>query len=56
MSRGRTSMKNFVTKGAAVAAVAATLSGACMAPASAMEYGERAADNAESRAVASRVK
>lgn len=46
-------MKNFVTKGAAVAAVAATLSGACMAPASAMEYGERAADNAESRAVAS---
>lgn len=46
-------MKNFVTKGAAVAAVAATLSGACMVPASAMEYGERAADNAESRAVAS---
>ena len=46
-------MKKFLTKGAAVAAVAATLSGACMAPASAMEYGERAADNAESRAVAS---
>lgn len=48
----RTSMKKLASRAAAVAAVAA-LSGACVAPASAMEYGEHAPDNAESRTVAS---
>ncbi|OFM61134.1 protease [Corynebacterium sp. HMSC058E07] len=45
-------MKKLASRAAAVAAVAA-LSGACVAPASAMEYGEHAPDNAESRTVAS---
>lgn len=45
-------MKELASRAAAVAAVAA-LSGACVAPASAMEYGEHAPDNAESRTVAS---
>lgn len=48
----RTNMKKLASRAAAVAAVAA-LSGACVAPASAMEYGEHAPDNAESRTVAS---
>ena len=45
-------MKKLASRAAAVASVAA-LSGACVAPASAMEYGEHAPDNAESRTVAS---
>ncbi|MGJ4051454.1 trypsin-like serine protease [Corynebacterium macclintockiae] len=45
-------MRKLASRAAAVAAVAA-LSGACVAPASAMEYGEHAPDNAESRTVAS---
>ncbi len=45
-------MKKLASRAAAVAAAAA-LSGACVAPASAMEYGEHALDNAESRTVAS---
>lgn len=45
-------MKKLASRAAAVAAVVA-LSGACVAPASAMEYGEHAPDNAESRTVAS---
>lgn len=45
-------MKKLASRAAAVAAVAA-LSGACVAPASAMEYGDHAPDNAESRTVAS---
>lgn len=48
----RTNMKKLASRAAAVAAVAA-LSGACVAPASAMEYGDHAPDNAESRTVAS---
>lgn len=48
----RTNMKKLASRAAAVASVAA-LSGACVAPASAMEYGEHAPDNAESRTVAS---
>lgn len=48
----RTNMKKLASRAAAVAAVVA-LSGACVAPASAMEYGEHAPDNAESRTVAS---
>lgn len=45
-------MKKLASRAAAVAAAAA-LSGACVAPASAMEYGEHAPDNTESRTVAS---
>lgn len=45
-------MKKLASRAAAVAAVVA-LSGACVAPASAMEYGDHAPDNAESRTVAS---
>ncbi len=48
----RTNMKKLASRAAAVAAVVA-LSGACVAPASAMEYGDHAPDNAESRTVAS---
>ncbi len=45
-------MKKLTLRTAAIAAAAA-LSGACAAPASALEYGEHAPDNAESRTVAS---
>ncbi|CAM2777135.1 trypsin-like serine protease [Corynebacterium jeikeium] len=45
-------MKELTLRTAAIAAAAA-LSGACVAPASALEYGEYAPDNAESRTVAS---
>lgn len=45
-------MKKLTLRMAAIAAAAA-LSGACVAPASALEYGEHAPDNAESRTVAS---
>ncbi|MHA7687151.1 trypsin-like serine protease [Corynebacterium evansiae] len=45
-------MKKLTLRTAAIAAAAA-LSGACVAPASALEYGEYAPDNAESRTVAS---
>lgn len=45
-------MKKLTSRMAAIAAAAA-LSGACVAPASALEYGEHAPDNAESRTVAS---
>lgn len=47
-----TSMKKLTSRAAAIAAVAA-LAGGCVAPASALEYGEHAPDNAESRTVAS---
>lgn len=45
-------MKKLTLRTAAIAAAAA-LAGACVAPASALEYGEHAPDNAESRTVAS---
>ncbi|OFT33299.1 protease [Corynebacterium sp. HMSC08A12] len=45
-------MKKLTLRTAAIAAAAA-LSGGCVAPASALEYGEHAPDNAESRTVAS---
>lgn len=45
-------MKKLTLRTAAIAAAAA-LAGACVAPASALEYGEHASDNAESRTVAS---
>ena len=45
-------MKKLTSRAAAIAAVAA-LAGGCVAPASALEYGEHAPDNAESRTVAS---
>ncbi|WP_408925042.1 trypsin-like serine protease [Corynebacterium sp. YSMAA1_1_F7] len=45
-------MRKLASRMAAIAAAAA-LAGGCVAPASALEYGERAADNAESRTVAS---
>lgn len=45
-------MKKLTLRMAAIAAAAA-LAGACVAPASALEYGEHAPDNAESRTVAS---
>lgn len=45
-------MKKLTLRTAAIAAAAA-LAGACVAPASALEYGEYAPDNAESRTVAS---
>lgn len=45
-------MKKLTSRMAAIAATAA-LAGACVAPASALEYGEHAPDNAESRTVAS---
>lgn len=48
----KTSMRKLASRMAAIAAAAA-LAGGCVAPASALEYGERAADNAESRTVAS---
>ena len=51
-SSKRSSMKKLTSRMAAIAAAAA-LAGGCVAPASALEYGERAADNAESRTVAS---
>lgn len=45
-------MKKLTLRTAAIAAAAA-LAGGCVAPASALEYGEQAPDNAESRTVAS---
>lgn len=51
-SSKRSSMKKLASRMAAIAAAAA-LAGGCVAPASALEYGEHAPDNAESRAVAS---
>lgn len=45
-------MKKLTLRTAAIAAAAA-LAGGCVAPASALEYGEHAPDNAESRTVAS---
>lgn len=45
-------MRKLASRMAAIAAAAA-LAGACVAPASALEYGEHAPDNAESRTVAS---
>ncbi|WP_298076041.1 trypsin-like serine protease [uncultured Corynebacterium sp.] len=45
-------MRKLASRAAAIAATAA-LSGTCVAPASALEYGEHAPDNAESRTVAS---
>lgn len=48
----KASMRKLASRAAAIAATAA-LSGACVAPASALEYGEHAPDNAESRTVAS---
>lgn len=45
-------MKKLTLRTAAIAAAAA-LAGACVAPASALEYGEHAPDNAESQTVAS---
>lgn len=46
------SMRKLASRTAAIAAAAA-LAGACVAPASALEYGEHAPDNAESQTVAS---
>lgn len=51
-SSKRSSMRKLASRTAAIAAAAA-LAGACVAPASALEYGEHAPDNAESRTVAS---
>ncbi len=48
----KASMRKLASRAAAIAATAA-LSGTCVAPASALEYGEHAPDNAESRTVAS---
>lgn len=48
----KTSMRKLASRAAAIAAAAA-LAGMCVAPASALEYGEHAPDNAESRTVAS---
>ena len=48
----KTSMRKLASRMAAIAAAAA-LAGGCVAPASALEYGEHAPDNAESRTVAS---
>ena len=51
-SSKRSSMRKLASRTAAIAAAAA-LAGTCAAPASALEYGEHAPDNAESRTVAS---
>lgn len=51
-SSKRSSMRKLASRMAAIAA-AAVLAGGCVAPASALEYGEHAPDNAESRTVAS---
>lgn len=51
-SSKRSSMKKLTSRMAAIAA-AAVLAGGCVTPASALEYGEHAPDNAESRTVAS---
>ena len=48
----KASMRKLASRAAAIAAAAA-LAGVCVAPASALEYGEHAPDNAESRTVAS---
>ena len=48
----KASMRKLASRAAAIAAAAA-LAGMCVAPASALEYGEHAPDNAESRTVAS---
>lgn len=47
----KASMRKLASRAAAIAAAA--LAGVCVAPASALEYGEHAPDNAESRTVAS---
>lgn len=51
-SSKRSSMRKLASRMAAIAA-AAVLAGGCVTPASALEYGEHAPDNAESRTVAS---